>query len=239
MFTKNQAIVLSKLRYRDNDLIVKSYTKERGVVSYLIRNAFNKKNNRTIAYFQPLSQLILEENYRENQSLHYIKEIKVKFPYSSLHTNVFKSSIAIFIAEILSISLNEEEQNMALYNYIEAALQWLDTEDSYSNFHLLFLLNFSKYLGFYPEPSQTPNTIFNLQTGAFETSIIDKYSISKENNNILNSLLGTNFDGLNQLQLNAKQRRGFLNMLLQYFELHLGYFKKPKSLEVFSQLFNQ
>jgi len=34
MLTTN-AIVLSKIRYRDNDLIIKCYTQEKGLVSYL------------------------------------------------------------------------------------------------------------------------------------------------------------------------------------------------------------
>ena len=43
MLTKNQGIVLSKLKYRDNDLIVKCYTKERGVVTYILRGVLKSK----------------------------------------------------------------------------------------------------------------------------------------------------------------------------------------------------
>ena len=69
MISTNQAIVLSKIKYRDNDLIVRCYTLKRGVVSYLIRNAYKSKNNRAIAYYQPLSQLSILEKYNQNQSL--------------------------------------------------------------------------------------------------------------------------------------------------------------------------
>ncbi|PNQ74927.1 DNA repair protein RecO [Hanstruepera neustonica] len=238
MLGTNKAIVLSKIKYRENDIIVKCYTLKRGVVSYLIRNAFKSKNHKTIAYYQPLSQLFIDEKYKQNQSLHYITEVKSSFVYKTLHTNVLKSSVTIFIAEILATVLKEEEQNNTLFEYIELSLQWLDTETDFSNFHLLFLLELTKYLGFYPESKYDDKSIFNLQSGAFEISLIDKYSISEQNNTVLKRLLGMKFDELNQLQLNVFQRRNFLNMLLLYYELHLGYFKKPKSLEVFSQLFN-
>ncbi len=238
MLAVNKAIVLSKIKYRDNDIIVRCYTEKRGVVSYLVRNAYKSKNNRTIAYYQSLSQLAIQENYRQNQSLQFITEVKSNYAYKTLHTNVLKSSVAMFLAEVLASALNEEEQNANLFDYIALALQWLDAESSFSNFHLLFLVELTKYLGFYPESHFSNASLFNLQTGAFENNLIDKYSISEQNNLILKRLLGMNFDGLNTLQLNANQRRDFLNMLLLYYELHLGYFKKPKSLGVFSQLFN-
>ena len=131
MRTSNNVIVLSKIKYRDNDLIVKCYTKKRGVVSYLVKSAFKKKN--TIAYFQLLSQLTVEENYKTNQSLHYLSELKLKYSYSTLHSNVLKSSIVIFLAEILSIILNEEEENEVLYNFLETTLLWLDNEKHFAN----------------------------------------------------------------------------------------------------------
>lgn len=55
---------------------------------------------------------------------------------------------------------------------------------------------------------------------------------------LLKQLLGINFDALNTIKLNSKQRQSFLNMILLYYELHLGDFKKPKSLTVFNQVFN-
>ncbi|WP_250433415.1 DNA repair protein RecO [Hanstruepera flava] len=235
MRTSNKAIVLSKIKYRDNDLIVKCYTEQRGVVSYLIKNAFKKKN--TIAYFQLLSQLLIEENYRNNQNLHYISEVKLNNSYSTLHSNVLKSSVVMFLAEVLSIILKEEEQNQDLYDFLENALLWLDNDNQFANFHIIFLLKLTKHLGFYPEEPVSNGLTFNLETGQFEKNI-SKYSLSVKNNDILRSLLGMKFDALNTLKLNASQRQSFLTALLLYFELHLGNFKKPKSLLVLNQVFN-
>ena len=51
-------------------------------------------------------------------------------------------------------------------------------------------------------------------------------------------LKGTNFDNVKEVKISSKQRQAFLSMLLLYFELHLGDFKRPKSLEVFNQVFS-
>lgn len=237
MSLSHKAIVLSKIKYRDNDLIVRCYTNHRGLSSYLIRGAYKSKRNNKIAYYQLLSQLEIVETYKPNQSLHYIKEVKINYHYTTLHTNVIKSSIVLFLSEVLSAVLKEEEQNETLFEYIEAALQWLDTEEDYANFHLLFLIKLTKQLGFYPDSKNRETGLFNLQTGYFELNNNDIYTISNANNTLLKQLLGMNFDALSRVKLNANQRQEFLNMLLLYYELHLGYFKKPKSLVVFNQVF--
>lgn len=239
MLIKTNGIVISKIKYRDNDLIVKCYTSERGVVSYLLRGILkSKKGNAKTAYFQPLSQLQIEENYKPGQSLQYIGEVKLETVYRSLHTNVLKSAIVMFLSEVLSSVLKEEERNDVLYGYLVNSLDWLDHADDFSNFHLLFLMNLTKHLGFYPDETSIDNPFFNLSTGAFESKPQLLYTISDENLTILKQLLGINFDDLKSVKLNSKQRQTFLSMLLLYFELHLGDFRKPKSLVIFNQVFN-
>ncbi|RIA08369.1 DNA replication and repair protein RecO [Flavobacteriaceae bacterium MAR_2010_72] len=239
MLIKTNAIVLSKLKYRDNDLIVKCYTKQKGVVSYIVRGAFKtQKGSAKAVYFQPLSQLQFDGNYKENRSLQSISEVKLDSLYQTLHTNILKSAIAMFLSEVLSTVLQEEEQNEALFSYLEHTFNWLDHETEFSNFHLLFLLNLTKYLGFYPDTQNMDQSFFNLSNGLFEPQKQDMYSISGENLTILKQLLGTNFDAIHTVKLNSKQRQSFLNMLLLYFELHLGDFRKPKSLQIFNQVFN-
>ncbi|WP_142784353.1 DNA repair protein RecO [Changchengzhania lutea] len=233
------AIVLSKLKYRDNDLIVKCYTEQLGVVSFLIRGVLkSKKGASRVAYFQLLSQLQLNIVYKGNRSLQAITETKLNHQYTSLHTHILKSSIVMFLSEVLSSTLQEEEKNESLFKYIETTLLWLDTHSNYSNFHLLFLLNLTKYLGFYPEDFNTDYQYFNLSHGQFELKKTDRYSISGENLILLKQLMGTTFDALYLVKINAKQRQAFLNMILLYFELHLGSFKTPKSLKIFNQVFN-
>lgn len=239
MYTNTKAIVLSKLKYRDNDLIVKCYTKEQGIISFILRGVLkSRKGASKTAYFQLLSQLQLDYNFKSNTSLHTITEVKLDTLYTSLHTNVLKSSIVIFLSEILATTLQEEEENAILYDYIANALQWLDASEEYANFHLLFLLNLSKYLGFNPDTSNIDYHYFNLQEGKFENKPSNKYAIADQKLELLKLLLGTNFADLNSIKINSKQRQAMLAIILLYFELHLGSFKKPKSLQIFNQVFN-
>ncbi len=238
MQTSTNAIVLSKLKYRDNDLIVKCYTQEYGVLSFLIRGAFkSKKNSKKAAYFQLLTQLHVEFTLSKTRTLHNIKEVKLNVVYNSLQTNVSKSAVVIFLSEILNITLQEEEKNEGLFNYLETTLLWFDVTPTSPNFHLLFLLKLTKYLGFYPDTSQINLDNFDLQSGGFQFKNLSKHNVSGENLILLKHLLGTTFDALDTVKINAQKRQRFLNMMLQYFELHLGSFRTPKSLQVFNQVF--
>ncbi|WP_298497449.1 DNA repair protein RecO [uncultured Algibacter sp.] len=239
MLITTNAIVLSKLKYRDNDLIVKCYTQEKGIVSFLLRGVLkSKKGNSKVAYFQLLSQLQIVFTHKNGRSLQSIKETKLDYLYSSLHTNILKGSIVMFLSEVLSNTLQEEEQNETLYSYLENTLLWLDSQSEYANFHLLFLLKLTKYLGFYPDTTNIDAAYFNLYEGKFEMKQSNKYAISGENLTLLKQLLGITFDALPSIKINAKQRQSFLSMILLYFELHLGSFKTPKSLQIFNQVFS-
>ncbi len=239
MLSTTNAIVLSKLKYREHDLIVKTYTQEHGVISFLIRGVLkSKKTAARVAYFQPLSQIQLVFNYTKKRTLYTPKDVKINRMYHSLHSHILKSAVVLFLSEVLSSILQEEEKNEGLYSYIETALLWFDTDNAYSNFHLLFLLDLTKYLGFYPDDTQIHFNYFNLQDGSFEMKNYGKYSVSGENVLLLRRLLGMTFDQLQEVKINAKKRQTFLNMILLYFELHLGSFRTPKSLQVFNQVFN-
>ena len=118
------------------------------------------------------------------------------------------------------------------------SFQWLDHEEEFANFHLFFLVKLTKYLGCYPDHSNIDAPYFSMSKGVFSNEDRDVYNVSGNNLTVLKQLLGINFEAINSIQLNAAQRQSFLNMLLLYFELHLGDFKKPKSLEVFKQVFS-
>lgn len=239
MFHTTNAIVLSKLKYRDNDLIVGCYTQEFGVLSFLLRGVLKSKKGHTkVAYFQLLSQIQIVIDYKPNKSLHTIKDVKINTLYTTLHTQVVKSTIVMFLADVLSMVLKEEEANLQLFKYIETSLNWLDANNEVSNFHLLFLLQLTKYLGCYPDVSDIAFPYFNLSSGRFENKSISAYTVSDDNLKFLKTFLGIIFDDLATTKMSAQQRQNFLEMMLLYYDLHMGHFKKPKSLTIFSQVFS-
>jgi len=237
MVVTTKAIVLSSIKYGDSDLIVKCYT-EKGTKSYLLKRILKEKKGKLKAsYFLPLTQLELVASHNTKGNLNYIKEARIHYPYATISTNIIKQTIAIFLAEVLSKCLHEEEVNKQLYEYLETSLIWLDTHNEASNFHLLFLLNLSKHLGFHPDRENSNYNYFDLQEGLFLENKPKNQYLTKDNLRHFKSLLGTNFDRLDSLKFNGKERQETLEILIQYFELHLPMFQKPKSLTILKTVF--
>ncbi len=237
MIVTTKAIVLSALKYADYDLIVKCYT-EIGIKTFLLKRIFKQKKGKlSPAFFQLLTQLEITANFKPNKTLHFISEVNINYPYTTISQDVAKQTIVVFLSEVLSTVLREEEANPKLFSYIETALQWLDTHTKTANFHLIFLINLTKYLGFYPENSND-TLYFDLQNGKFTDSKSSLHLLSGENLTQFKTLLGTNFDAIETLKYTKKIRQELLEILIEYFELHLHGFRKPKSLEVLKTVFN-
>ena len=234
-----KAIVISALKYSDTSLIVKCFTLEEGIRSYMIRGVLkSRKGKLKAAYFQPLTQLIIEAKHTSRSSLNSINEAQVINPYENIYTSIVKQSIVIFLSEVLSSIIKEEEKNEILYEYIETALIWLDTHDNIANFHLLFLLNLSRFLGFYPDVSEFNKTAFNLLEGRFIKAEYEKLSIKGNELILFKKLLGINFDAINTISYNKNERQVILRIIIRYFELHLEGFRKPKSLDILETVFS-
>lgn len=239
MLIKTKAIVLTSIKYAEADLIVKCLTEE-GIKSYLIRSIFRSRSKKLkIGYFQPLSQLEITANHNKQGNLNKISEARVSYLYQSLATNIYKQSIALFLAEVLAHALKEEEKNQVQFSFIETSLQWLDQHDSYANFHLVFMLLLTKYLGFYPDVDNHESEYFDLEEGTFKNVKPFRSFLNGNKLILFKSIIGIKFDDMERLKWNSESRQIVLDILLQYYEFHLPGFKTPRSLKVLKEVFNE
>ena len=238
MLISSPGIILSKVRYQDNDLIVKCLTRDLGVVSYMIKNiSMSKKSKNKFAFFQLLNILDLETNYNPNRSIQYIKDLKVKYNFTSLHTNIYKSSVVMFLSEILSNIIHIETKDMELFDFIEKSLIWYDKSEDSSTFYLIFLMKMTHYLGFYPDCTNMSYNYFNLEEGLFESSKNSQYVIEGSSLVLFKTILGIKFDSNKLPFIDKTNKKDILKNILIYFKLHVDGFKDPKSLKVLNQIF--
>lgn len=237
MLVKTKAIVISTLKFQEKSLIVKCFTESDGMKSYFVRDAFsNRKSNQKIAYFQPLSILEIEAVHKNKGTLENFKEIKLATPFQTIHSDIFKSTIVMFLSEMIHHSIHEEEKNEGLFSYIETALQWLDTHDEMVNFHLIFLLEATKYLGFYPDISEIDLPFFETKEGIF-TPFQAIGSLTEHETNLFKKLIEINFEN-EQKNFHVIERQLLLKILIDYYSDHLDGFRKPKSLDVLKEVFS-
>ena len=237
MQVKTKAIVLSSLKFQEKSLIVKCFTQSHGLKSYFVRDAFSsRKSNQKIAYFQPMTVLDIEAVHKNKGPLENFKEIKIASPFHSIHSDIYKSTIVMFISEILHHSIHEEEKNEHLFTFLETALEWLDNHDEIANFHLILMLETTKYLGFYPDISDMDMPFFEMNEGIF-TPFHAISSLNEHETNLFKKLIDLRFDN-DQKVFYVIERQIILKILIDYYSFHLDGFKKPKSLDVLKEVFS-
>ena len=128
-----------------------------------------------------------------------------------------KKFLAIFIAEISSKVLQENEQNSELFKFIWEIKQKLYNANTVDeNFALLFMLNLSKYLGFFPSTENINAPFFNLETGEFSRKAFNlNIYLTEEKTTILKHLLLGK-----KINIPQELKSELLKDIIQYFRLH-------------------
>ena len=218
-----QGIVLQSIRYGDTSLIAKVFTRSHGLRSYMVKGAFNRNSKSRAALFQNLHLINYVEAGKPNKSsLGYMKDVQLATVYQSIPFVMNKSAILMYVSELLSKTLTEQEQNEALYDFIERSLLWLDlVHENYANFPLFFTLELTRHLGFYPKTNHETGYCFDMMEGSFAHDYpIHPYYFDAEAATTLSQLLNAGIDETCRIPLNVNQRRALLDGLIVFMRLH-------------------
>lgn len=236
MLIKTSAIVLSSLKYGDSGKIVKLYTESSGVQSFIVKSVY-AKNNRKNSLLIPLNSLEIVFEDKSKPSLHHFKEISQSHHYQSLYQHPAKTSIVLFLAEVLNAVLKEEEANVRLFRFIQNSfLEFDQKQNSFADFHVWFLTNLTQFLGFYPH-LENSSQYFDLTNGISTNEIPNGIFISESNLLNFEKILSLDFFAQTENQFNQNQRKSILSTLMKYYELHISDFRHPKSLDVLRLVF--
>lgn len=238
MYFKTKAIVISSIKYADSSLIVKCFTQDKGIQTYLLQGILSaKRTSLKAALFQPFMQLEIVASYKNMGTLERIKEARVIHTYDSLYTNVYKSSVAMFLSEICSFVCTMEQSDPDLYHFMEQKIQFFDKNEFIANFHLKFLTDLTRFLGFYPDMTTINSSFFDLGEGMFSDFDQAKYTISGKELELFKKIITVNYIDLQNIKTTKTDRNALLNSLIKYYEWHFPGFRKIKSLEVLQVLF--
>jgi DNA repair protein RecO (recombination protein O) len=240
MLNTVRGLVLHHIQYRESSAIVYMYTDLFGRQAYLANSVRGKKARFRSNLLQPLTLLELEAYHKERRELQRLKEIRNYVPYQSIPVDPYKSSQVMFLAEILYKVLREEDPNADLFHFLENSLQFLDTAVEHTvNFHLLFLVQLTRYLGFYPERRTGENGhLFDMRDGHFRDAVgLHPDFFDEPASAVLSVLLNTNFESLRTLKINHDERVKFLDYFMDFYRLHVSGFGKVKSLSVLHEIF--
>jgi DNA repair protein RecO (recombination protein O) len=229
-----KGVVLSGIKYMDNLDIVYLYTDLKGRKSYFLNR--RKKNNR----LYPLSLIEFESSGRQNAEIQYIKEFVFSPLLPDISTDIRKSSIAMFIGELLYRILKEEDSSHELFDYISKSICLLDTlHDGISNFHLHFMVQLSGHIGFSIPANKNNYDYFDIKRNQFVfIKPLHPQFFDKNDTKILSSLLNLSLNRLEDLKLTAEQRISFANRMLDFYSFRFDHTLIIKSLNVLHEIFS-
>lgn len=224
MQIKTRGIVLNFIKYKESSIIAKIYTEKLGAVSCIVNNVRSAKSkSNKIAFYQALTLLDLVIYHKPNQSLHRVSEAKIAHPYHSLPFDIGKSSIAIFLTEVLGKVLKEEEENEELYAFmLDSFLFFDETSERYANFHLQFLIQLTEFLGFGIHSVRSFSEELGL-TIAHEQALV-----------FFSKLLHAEYG--HHIPANGDIRHEVLTWLIRFYQIHFENFGIIKSLEILKEV---
>ncbi|GHT77819.1 DNA repair protein RecO [Bacteroidia bacterium] len=240
MLQKTRAIVLYNMNYSDAYSIVHVYTEEFGVASYLTARAKSRKTKVPKSLFHALAVIDLEVEHQNLREINRIKEAKAHIPLISLLCNPVKSAISIFLAEFISKVVREIQPNKFLFDYIFQSLQVLDlTEKSFANFHLVFMIRMSQFLGFYPDATNyEKGMFFDLQNGIFIACKPNHpHFLHPGEALVFYYLLRMDYENMSNFKFSRHERKEIIERILEYYRLHLSTLPEIKSLEILHEVF--
>lgn len=238
-----RGIILRQTKYSESSVILKIYTEQSGLQSYILRGV-RKKNRKTgMAVLQPMTLVYLVPSLSTKSELKYIKEIQPVSPYNTIPFDHTKSSVLIFLNEILNQVILEETENQALFSFLFHSLEFFDQYDGpVANFHLLFLLQLTRYLGIYPRDNySTKNRWFSIEQGEFTShkNVLESESVSEESASALSLLLRSDYQDLSDLKVTHSIRLHLNTIIMSYYKYHNPNFRDLKSLEVIQMVISE
>ena len=115
MYESLHGIVLNTIKYNDRHNITHIYTDRRGRMSFLVAQGNTAAARMRAAMFMPLGLLQFEARIVPGKDLCTLHDVRRTHALHSLYADPAKNAIAMFISELLSHSIQECEQNDALY----------------------------------------------------------------------------------------------------------------------------
>jgi DNA repair protein RecO (recombination protein O) len=240
MLVTTRAIVLRSIKYSDKASAVTVFTREHGRLSVVVYGVSGRRANRKGGLLQPLSLVEMTLQLLPGREMQQLKELRSDHNLSGISVHPLKNSIALFLAELLYKSLHLQQEDQSLFDFLDYSLQWLNaSEEGVANFHLVLMCKLTRYLGFEPNTLSMNLSWFDLLNGCFTANQPPHpHHINQSMTPTFLALLQCDFTSMHELTLTRTQRNELLDLLIEYYKLHLTEFRTLQSKAVLHELFD-
>lgn len=239
MLHTTEGIVLHSFKYGDTSLIAKILVPDYGVQSYIVKGVRKSRSRIKSGLFQPLTLVNMVAYHKEKEGLQNIKEIRCSHPFKTISTDIRKTSLAVFMAEVMVSAFRNQESNPGLFAFVRDKIIALDDlQQNVANFHLRFLLQLSGWLGFSPARNFSDSRpYFSMREGTYQSTLQGGDFLDRKQSRLLFSLSDSSLTYKEIPEMPGKMRRDLLYSILKYYRIHLEGFKDLRSLETLEAVF--
>lgn len=239
MLHKTLGIVFKTTDYSESSVVVQVFTQKFGLQSYLLNGVKKPKSKISRNLLQPLHLLDMVVYHKVSGNIQRVAELRSAGVFLTIPYDIIKSSLIIFLNEVLYKAIRQQSADEALFDFVFHAIAWLDNQQgNLSNFHLLFLVKLTRYLGFYPQRASSGNAeYFDLKEGLFlRHKPAHALYLSPPHTQDFNLLMRYNFNEQPLLRIDSDGRRYLINKLLEYYALHVDGFGNVHSNEILEEI---
>ncbi len=231
-----RGIVLRTVKVGDSSLVVDLFTEQHGRMSFVAHvSSSGRRRSSGAAFWRPLNMVEFDAEVHGQGRLPHVRGVRLTENYADLPYQPVKQMLAMFLAEFLSRVLRGETADGPLYDYLTTSLRWLDTaRESYANFHVVFLLRLSQFVGIWPNiEEQSSGRCFDLRSGTFVSAPpMHRDFLSPDEARLLPLLMRMNYATMHLFRFTREQRRRVLQVLLDFYRLHLPLVGELRSVDV-------
>ncbi len=242
MIKKTEGIVLRSMKHQEANLITTLYTREYGVMSFIITGYRSTRSRRKHSYFQPLSIVEIVFQERPNRDLHKISESKVAHLLHEVQSAPIKLSLGLAMMEIFYDVVKEEESQPGLYDFLRAVIIQLDqSPQRLIQLFLYFLVHLTRFLGFFPYDAsdEGARVNFDVKEGLIEEAKGQGNAAA----GLLRRFMYSELLPLpepyscQQITFDGQQKRELIRMIFTYYGEHIHGFRYPQTMKVFAEVF--
>lgn len=147
----------------------------------------------------------------------------------------------MFLADFLDKIIRGSEKDEPLFQFLVYSISYLDTMDgSAANFHIAFLTHLSQFLGFMPDCSNFETGMyFDMEEGLFTHSIPPGgIFLDMADSTAAAAIIRMRYENMHLFRMSREDRRRCIEIIIEYYKIHMPGFPEPKSLDIFKEAFD-
>jgi len=189
---------------------------------------------------QPLHLLDMVVYLKEGDGLQRIKEAQASPTLYHIPIDIVKSSVAMFLNEVIFKVLKHAETDRQLFQFIYQSILWMDaTQAPIYNFHLCFLMKLSRFLGYLPTIPAEPQPYFDLVEGIFTKNLPShSYILQAPHTALFHAILSSTYEDSPQFHMKQEERKYLLTQIINFYKLHTENFGVIHSLQILEEIFH-